>query len=154
MALDLTAELEGITGGLEAAGIPYALCGALALAVYGVTRATMDIDLLIEPDRLDEALAVARERGFDTPVEERTPEGEIRIQTTSKVDPESGQALPLDLVLVAPPLKEVWTGRRQIRWEAGLLHIVSRQGLILMKELRGDVQDEADIERLQEVHDD
>ena len=39
-------ELRALTARLHAEEIPYALCGALALAVHGYPRATLDIDLL------------------------------------------------------------------------------------------------------------
>ncbi len=38
--------LAAVTARLDAAGIPYALIGAAAMAVRGVSRATADIDLL------------------------------------------------------------------------------------------------------------
>ena len=48
--LDLYDELKAVLSALEKAEVPYALCGGLALAVYGHPRATVDIDLLVPAD--------------------------------------------------------------------------------------------------------
>jgi hypothetical protein len=36
--------------------VEYALCGGLAMAVYAMPRATLDIDVLIQVDSLAQAL--------------------------------------------------------------------------------------------------
>lgn len=41
--------LDEVVGALMAARVPYMLTGSFAAAVYGAGRATMDIDLVIEP---------------------------------------------------------------------------------------------------------
>jgi hypothetical protein len=46
--VDLFEELRALLEALRRENLPYALCGGLAVAVYGITRATEDIDLLIE----------------------------------------------------------------------------------------------------------
>jgi hypothetical protein len=43
--------LQQITTALEANGIPYMLTGSLASSMYGVPRATNDIDIVIAPTR-------------------------------------------------------------------------------------------------------
>jgi hypothetical protein len=44
--VDLIEELAAITRALDDAGIPYALCGGLAMAVHAHPRATIAIDIL------------------------------------------------------------------------------------------------------------
>ncbi|MBX3228797.1 MAG: hypothetical protein KIT84_39710 [Labilithrix sp.] len=51
--MDLFAELRALTAALDAAGVDYALCGAVALAIHGVPRATKDIDVLVREEDLD-----------------------------------------------------------------------------------------------------
>ena len=48
-------ELISLVHALDAADIPYALCGGLAMAAHGWPRSTMDIDVLLEQGRLEEA---------------------------------------------------------------------------------------------------
>ena len=47
---DLLSELRCITDALDVARVDYALCGGVALAIYGIPRATIDIDMLVTPD--------------------------------------------------------------------------------------------------------
>lgn len=41
--------LEKLIGLIEAAGIPYAVCGSLGSSLYGQSRATNDADIIISP---------------------------------------------------------------------------------------------------------
>lgn len=58
-------ELRELIRAFNADGIEFALCGGLAVAVYGVVRATQDIDLLIREESLDDAYRTAAGLGFD-----------------------------------------------------------------------------------------
>ena len=62
--LDLLDEFSKLTRALDARGVEYAVCGGLALAVYGIPRATIDIDLMIAPDTLGTIEAIAAELGY------------------------------------------------------------------------------------------
>lgn len=53
--MDLLEELKKLTTKFDQVGIDYALCGGLALAIYARPRATLDIDILIEPETLSQA---------------------------------------------------------------------------------------------------
>jgi hypothetical protein len=44
--------------------VEYALVGGLAVAVWGAPRATKDIDLLVQPERLDAAMNAVASCGF------------------------------------------------------------------------------------------
>ena len=61
MALNLFEETTALLAELERHEIPYAVAGALALAIHGVPRATTDIDLLIVNENLEPVWAL-RER--------------------------------------------------------------------------------------------
>lgn len=49
---------------LEELGIPYAICGAMAVNVYGLKRATEDVDILLTPEGHAKFKAHALGRGF------------------------------------------------------------------------------------------
>ncbi|MEZ4550876.1 MAG: nucleotidyltransferase family protein [Desulfobacterales bacterium] len=51
--MDILDELKTLTKTLRAENIEYALCGGLALAIYALPRATLDIDILIEKNQLE-----------------------------------------------------------------------------------------------------
>jgi hypothetical protein len=76
--------------------------------------------------------------------------GAIEIRRFSKIEPESGDRLPLDLLLVTPEILPVWQSRITANWEGGKLSVVSRDGLIQMKQLRSSGQDLDHIKRLRE----
>jgi len=97
------------------------------------------------------ALSIVGELGYTI---EAAPmafaDGAVRILRVSKIDPESRDVLTLDLLIVTPETADVWQSRREVEWEDGTLWVVSREGLIALKRLRGSGQDLADIERLRE----
>jgi hypothetical protein len=53
--LDLLEEFRGLVEALEAAGVEFAVCGGLAVAIHARPRATLDVDLLLPVDQVDEA---------------------------------------------------------------------------------------------------
>jgi hypothetical protein len=147
--LSLYDELKGLTIDLAASGIEYAVCGGLAMAIHALPRATVDIDLLILTNDLNSVLQIARARGFTLSAKPMTfAEGKVEIRRVSKPDPEIGDVLMLDLLLVTAALNEVWEGREAVLWEGETLQVVSREGLIALKRLRFSGQDQDDIKRL------
>lgn len=145
----LLQELLEITSELEKNGIEYAVCGGLAMAIHGFARATLDIDILIQPESLEKSYKVAAEKGFDIKgLDMSFKERAVEIRRVSKID-EDGEVLSLDLLLVTPKVEDVWETREQVSLQENLLSIVSKEGLIKMKTLAGRPQDLADIERLQ-----
>jgi hypothetical protein len=153
VALDLITELEAVLRSFEHEGVEYALCGGLAVAIYGHPRATMDIDLLIRPEDIDAALAAARRVGFDIPARKMTwsiaTPNAREMQRISKLDPTTNALVSLDLILAGPPLANVWSTRQRAAWRSLTLSIVSRDGLATMKRLAGRPQDLADIAALE-----
>ena len=144
----LLEELSKLISALEGGGVEYAVCGGLALTIHGFPRATFDIDLLIRPESLEEAYEIAAKfdydiRGLDVSFKERA----VEIRRVSKID-EDGEVLPLDFLLVTPEVEDVWKTREKLIWQNNSLWIVSRAGLIKMKELAGRAKDLIDIDRI------
>lgn len=151
---DLYEEFKSIVSALDEECIDYAVCGGLAMAVWGAPRATVDIDMLILPEAQEEAARVAQYLGFTIQALPMTVGGGmIEIRRYSKIDAETGIVLPLDFLLVAPELVEIWDSRVKVPWETGSLWAVSRLGLIALKSIKPRPQDLADIERLKEADD-
>ena len=147
--LDLYAELSALILRFERDAVPYALCGGMAMAVHGFVRATEDIDLLVPPESLGRALDAARAAGFDI---ENEPAvfvgGAVPLRRVCKAEPEAGDLLALDLLVVTPATAAIWDSRVRVPWEHGTLTVVSGEGLIALKSLRNNVQDRADIAHL------
>lgn len=142
-------ELSQLISALDANGIEYAVCGGLALAVHGFARATLDIDVLIQPESLERAYKIGAEKGFDIRgVDISFLERAVEIKRISKID-DNGEVLSLDLLLVTPQVEDVWETREKVDFLGNRLCVVSREGLLKMKRLAGRPQDLADIERLE-----
>ncbi len=147
--LDIYEELLELVSELERENISYALCGGLALAVYDVIRATVDIDLLVLTQDLDNALETAQKLGFDfLAIPMFFAQGKVQIHRASKIDSETDFPLSIDFLLVTEELRDVWTARRRIELEGRKAWVVSRDGLIRLKMLRGSAQDMDDIQKL------
>ena len=56
--MNLVDELHAVCAALVGAGIRHAICGGIAVTIYGATRTTKDIDMLVSPDDLERALEV------------------------------------------------------------------------------------------------
>ena len=145
---NLLDEFKAITEALNSAGIEYAVCGGWAMAIHGLPRATMDIDLLILAEDLDPVLSIAKAHGFD--IEGLPLHFAIEIRRISKVDDVTGDLMTLDLLLVSDEHQDIWAGRQKIDWREGKTSVVSRDGLMKMKRLAGRPQDLLDIEKLSE----
>ncbi len=152
--MDLLEELKNLTAKFDLLEIDYALCGGLALAIYARPRATLDIDIMIEPDSLQQTRNSAKDLGFTlnaAPMEFH--EGKVKIQRLTKIDEDSGEALILDLLIVTPETRQAWESRQTVEWDGGPLKVISPQGLIFLKSLRGSGQDQDDIEYLRSIAD-
>jgi hypothetical protein len=153
-AMDLLAELQAILAKLDEEKIPYALCGGLAMAVYALPRATLDIDLLIPGEALPRAREAVKSLGYtlaSTPMDFHG--GKVQIHRLCKVDAISGEDLVLDLLLVTPEIAAAWQDRQGVEWEGRRLTVLSPRGLILLKSFRRSGKDQEDIAHLQRIDD-
>lgn len=148
--LDLIDELVKIIQAFDRRQVAYAVCGGLALAVHGIPRATIDIDLLIRPESEATAREVVAPLGYTLQAEPMSfAEGAVQVRRVSRLDhPKSEEVLMLDLLLVTPQLEDVWASRQRLEWDFGDIWVVDRTGLIKLKLLRGSPQDQQDVERL------
>lgn len=133
--LDLRTELEALTTSLGRAEIPYAVCGALALAIHGHPRATKDIALITAPDQIVALKAVARVHGFTLEALPMTfSSSGITVHRVSRLV--GAQILTLDILDGSGVLAPVWNAREQVdtprgrsgRIAAGVDHDEARCG--------------------------
>lgn len=148
-AMDLYAELRGVLAELDAAGVEYALCGGLAVAVWGAPRATKDIDLLVRPETVQAAMQAVAKRKFVLAAAPITFRDGMRMQRVSRV--EAGQLLTIDFILADENLQRAWQSRTKLNTTEGTTWVISREALIEMKVAAGRPIDAADIEKLQEM---
>jgi hypothetical protein len=149
--LDIDDEFRNLVAALDEHNIDYALCGGMAMAVYQRPRMTIDIDVLIQAESLDQVIAIAKEQGYKIRGKDMSfANGAVEIRRVSKIDPMAGDLLSLDLLLVTTQLRSVWDSRLEAEWEGGTFSVVSRSGLIALKQLRSSGQDLDDIKALEE----
>lgn len=147
--MNLYEELRALALAFDAAGVEFALCGGLALAVHGHPRATKDIDLVVPREQVPLAKGVARACGFVlSALPMKFSSSGIEIERVSKIV--GTDVLMLDLLIANDVLAPVWQSRLRMPWGAGELPVVSREGLISMKLAAGRPQDLADLAKLQE----
>ena len=135
---------------LRKAGVDYALCGGLAVAVHGYPRATKDMDLLIREADLDRIRKSLEPVGYTVeagiiPFDIGKPT-ERRVFRVSKI--EGSELMTVDLILVSGFLEEVWSDREKHDLEGSELGVVSLKGLRTMKSIAGRPQDLADLAQL------
>jgi hypothetical protein len=56
----------------------------------------------------------------------------------------------LDLLLVTPAISDAWQNRTRVEWDRGMMSVVSREGLAMLKSFRASGTDLDDIRRLKE----
>lgn len=149
--MDLVRELQDIARALAEAGIPYAVCGGVAVTIHGATRSTKDIDLLVEPADVPRVLDAIRPLGFAFAalpmVFDAGTERERHVQRVSKV--EDGEHLVVDLLLAEAAFAGCLEGRLHLDLPEGPLSVVALPVLLRMKRLAARAQDLADIEKLE-----
>ncbi len=149
--LDLYLELKKVVAALEQQGIAYAICGGLAVSIHAEPRATEDLDMLVLAQDLGRCEATLEPLGFRRYGDPMIfAQARVTVQRLLKFEVGGDDHVVLDLLLVgAPVLDTVWRSRQSFEWEGMKVWIVSRQGLIALKRLRGSPQDLVDIERLE-----
>ena len=150
---NLFEEFRTVVAALGAARVPYAVCGGIAMSIHARPRATIDIDLLAPPAALASIDGELAPHGFvrRQPVPTRLAEGEVVMHRLTKIVPGDPEVLVLDVIEVrAGATERAWQTRIDAEWEGHPVTVVSREGLIELKRLRGSPQDLADISLLEE----
>lgn len=144
--------------------VDYVLIGGLAIALHGIERATMDIDVTVAmtPDNLNSLVDMAREFGM-------TPVLPVPLEALSDLDQlaqwhrernleafalraPGHPGLTLD-VLLHPPVNYVDLRRRAVTFQAGSVPVVVAciDDLIALKQAVSRPIDLADIEHLKRL---
>ena len=149
--MNIVDELHAIAGALRDAGIPYAVCGGIAVTAYGATRTTKDIDIAIARKDLSSAMAAVAPLGFNIPSGPTTFGGgtpnERHVQRVNKID--GNDHLVLDLLIAEAAYAGVLDDRVDVALPEGPITFVSRDTLLKMKRLAGRPIDMADIAKLE-----
>lgn len=135
--------MADIAGLLEARGVRYAVIGAMAAAVHGVVRASLDADAVVAL-QVREAQALRRaliEAGYAAAV--RTGDADDPIPGLLEVKDHHGNRVDLLLGLRGMD-PELLNRTRQVRLADATLEIVGREDFIAMQAFAGVPVDLAD----------
>ena len=85
--IDLYEEFAVLIDALEKARAEYAVCGGLAMAIHGLPRATIDVDLIAPEKAGDQVLDIAHRLGYTISAEPMTfAAGAVPIRRVTKID--------------------------------------------------------------------
>jgi hypothetical protein len=135
-----------LADGFEAAKIPHAIGGALALGVWGFPRATkdVDVDVFVEPAELEGVFDVLERAGCTVDREE------ARAQAIERGDFQAwAGAMRVDVFVPSIPFYESMRRRiRRARLEGRPAWFLAPEDLCVMKLLFFRAKDLIDVERL------
>lgn len=141
-------ELKKVVKAFEDAKVDYAVCGGLAMGIQGFPRATMDIDLLIREESVDQAFRIAADLGFSIRgLDISFSDPRLEIRRISKIVDDA--VLCLDFLLVIDEIEDVWTTKERVPFEGQAMTVVSIDGLLTLKRRANRPQDVADIFRIE-----
>lgn len=127
------AQLVDLLGAIERAGFAYALTGSGAGLLYGLSRSTVDFDVLVDVDlaRVDAFIEAVGEGYY---LDRETIADAVRRRGMFNVIPLSGGA-KVDFILVsADPFEQAKFQRRcRARWMGALVWVVSAADLVISK---------------------
>ena len=147
--LNILEELPAIFRALEDRQAEYALCGGLAVAIQGHSRATEDIDLVILKEKLEPVKQALKDCGFiiDNGWIPLPSQGVEFYRMTKIID---ADWLVVDLLPVAEG-SNLWKEREQHQSEQGIVWVLSKDGLIEMKSKSQREKDKVDVDALRRL---
>ncbi|HVB37732.1 MAG TPA: hypothetical protein VND92_04310 [Vicinamibacterales bacterium] len=131
---------------LDASGVPWAVIGAAALAVHGISRSTLDLDLLVTDSRvMDRTMWIALEAIAAVDVRR----GDADDPLAGVIRFEAPGERTVDLVVGRSPWQRDLISRSETVDGGGTaLHVARAADLVLLKLYAGGSQDRWDIEQL------
>jgi Nucleotidyl transferase AbiEii toxin, Type IV TA system len=143
-APSLPEKVVAIHHALDAARIPHALGGALALAYYGEPRATVDVDLnvFVPTERWEEIRRALEPLGIDVEIDEGTltRDGQVRLWWDRN---------PVDLFFSYDPFhEEMKRSSRRAPFSETTIPVLSPEHLAVCKAMFNRPKDWLDIEQI------
>jgi hypothetical protein len=155
-------EYHRLFGRLYDERVKYLICGGLAVNIYGIPRATADIDLLIEftPENAAKFDKVLKELQYESAVpvglsallDETIRRNLVKTKNIIAYSYHNNRAnyMNLDVLIDVPfSFEDMWnTKESRSLFQSTEVYIVSLAHLIAMKKYANRIQDKSDIESL------
>jgi predicted nucleotidyltransferase len=155
---------EDIFRKLQEKDVKYLLIGGIAVNLYGIQRATGDIDLLLQMDKtnLEAFIALVKELGMAPklpvkaedladPQQLKRWHDEKNLKAFSFIHPDNPYIIIDVMVDERLPFAGAYARRQVMRSWGVELSVVSLADLIKLKTMSGRAQDQADIEALSKL---
>lgn len=128
--------------------VKFMIVGAYAVAAHGHVRATMDIDLWVEPSRANAAAVLRALEAYGAPLHDLTEDDLRRDDTIFQIG-----VIPrrIDVITGVSGLRfsEAYSRAPAITLDGIEVHVLSLDDLIRNKRATGRLQDLADVEALE-----
>ncbi|RKZ20688.1 hypothetical protein DRQ16_04550 [bacterium] len=141
-------DIESLLRLLNENKVKYVIIGAFAFPFYGYTRATLDVDIFVKPEKenIERLMEALRNYGYD--LQDLTIqdflENKILIrQYTLEID--------LHPYVKGVCFEEVWKNRKKVRLKDVEFYIPSLEDLVKMKESAGREKDLQDVKILKKL---
>ena len=144
--IDAVAVARKLADALEAAGVPYAIGGAIAYGYYGAARGTKDVDvnLFVTPDGSRKALEVLVQAGVKLDVDEAMRTGLERGDAIGRFG-----LMRIDIFFNTIELHDVASRRTvTVPMMGRPVRILSREDIVILKLFFNRGKDWVDVERL------
>lgn len=143
--LSLYDEFFGLCGRFGKRGLPYAVIGGIAMALYGKPRFTKDIDLLVPFEAIERVRKIMQDAGYDETAQPwRFKNSGLVLHRFMKV--QGAQSVLVDVLAADDPTRLAMIDRAEsMPWEGGAVRVVTRPDLVTLKGARASDQDMVDI---------
>jgi hypothetical protein len=127
--------------------VRYAVAGGLAVGLHGYIRATEDMDFLVHPSDVPQLEVVLAQLGYRAnPAEQELTNAGLKLRRFFKHLPNEDELMLVDVLIpTSVRMRRVLTRAVPVPYGKGVLSVVSRRDLVMMKQLRGSLSDAADI---------
>jgi Aminoglycoside-2''-adenylyltransferase len=141
-------EFDLIVRKLATMELNYAVCGGLAVGLYGYIRATEDIDFVL--DNADESAVklILNEMGYREKEPWILKDAELTLLRFVKTLDQSEPFIVDFLIPISTASNEILDNKIVLNYSEIKINVVSREDLITMKKQRMSVKDRADIDFL------
>jgi predicted nucleotidyltransferase len=144
----MTQALERVADHLRSEQIPFAVIGATAMAIHGVSRATQDVDLLVSSTRCLRAEFWEALRASGLSIEVREGDDDDPLAGVVRVS-EPNRDMVIDVIVGKPTWQATVLSSAQPQDIDGIeLPVAAAADVILLKLYAGGVQDRWDIVQL------
>lgn len=139
--------LQGVFASLNSHDVQYLVIGGIAVVLYGVPRATFDLDILIRPDRENAARLLEALLAAGLATAELTTADEVLANEITVFK----DRVRIDVQTATPGLtfEEAWRRREKMEYHGASFFVVSREDLIASKRAAGRQVDLQDVQMLQ-----